>query len=262
MVREPAAGAARRCVAGATAVAVLGALVARRWRLDSTRLFELEVDAETAAIRSRVLEAEAQATRHALANALTAVEGASLILDSDRLSASDRDAFRHILGLGLDRLRHFVGDDGGSPDGPFSLESVVKEVADDPRWCERIDVDVAPDVMATGSPRQTAETFRQVLMHVSRRTPTGPMPVRGERSSEWSVLWVEDRASAMSGRRRSVIDSKVRLPKGAGDIALHVASRLVRGQGGDLRIESRPGGGTSFGICLPAAGQDGEVVAG
>jgi hypothetical protein len=34
---------------------------------------------------------------------------------------------------------------------------------------------------------------------------------------------------------------------------LHTASRLVLGQGGQLRIKDRPGGGASFGLLLPAA---------
>ena len=35
-------------------------------------------------------------------------------------------------------------------------------------------------------------------------------------------------------------------------MSVRVAARLMREQGGDLWIEPRPGGGTSFGICLPA----------
>ena len=38
-------------------------------------------------------------------------------------------------------------------------------------------------------------------------------------------------------------------------MGVRIAARLMRGQGGDLWVQARPGGGTSYGICLPALGE-------
>jgi signal transduction histidine kinase len=53
--------------------------------------------------------------------------------------------------------------------------------------------------------------------------------------------------------RRTVTDPDSRHePARDDDMGVRLAGRLMRGQGGDLWVEARPGGGTSFGICLPA----------
>jgi signal transduction histidine kinase len=79
--------------------------------------------------------------------------------------------------------------------------------------------------------------------------------VRGERDGTWVVLRVEDRGPTMPRQLRRVVldaDSR-RVPGRDGALGLRVAARLMRDQGGDLWVEPRAGGGTSFGICLPAS---------
>jgi signal transduction histidine kinase len=57
--------------------------------------------------------------------------------------------------------------------------------------------------------------------------------------------------------RRTLTDPDARREPGREDaMSVQVAARLMREQGGDLWIEPRPGGGTSFGICLPAIAVD------
>ena len=75
------------------------------------------------------------------------------------------------------------------------------------------------------------------------------------------VLRVEDRGPTMPRQlRRTVAGNDSRPVPGEDDaMGLRVAAKLMRAQGGDLWIEPRRGGGTSFGICLPLAAVDGDA---
>ncbi|HEX3542170.1 MAG TPA: hypothetical protein VHT75_17185 [Acidimicrobiales bacterium] len=233
-----------------TTVAALGAATVRRWQRTNTRLFDLEVDAETAAIRQRVEEAAARSHRHALANALTAVEGASVLLERGTLSPPDRESLRRVLTSGVDRLRQLLDESPRTE--VVALADVAARAADDPRWSGRVRLAVPPDLAATGSTGESIEAARQLLAYATRRAPGGGITMRAVRSGGWSVLWIDDRGPGLPARRRRVvIDSEGGRSKATDDLPLHVASRLVRGAGGELRIEKRPGGGCSFGLCLP-----------
>jgi len=60
-------------------------------------------------------DADDQARRlHDIANARTAVEGATSILATDTLSPADRATLGRLLASGVDRLRTLIGND--SPD--------------------------------------------------------------------------------------------------------------------------------------------------
>src|SRR5205085_1298324 len=109
-------------------------------------LFDMEIDAETAAVRERARESEAGAHRHALANALTAVEGAALILQRDSLSPSDRQALGRVLDSGVERLRRLATDDEGAAEPRVALADVATRLADDPRWLGLVHVEASPDV--------------------------------------------------------------------------------------------------------------------
>ena len=133
--------------------------------------------------------------------------------------------------------------------------------AGDPDWSERVQIEVPDDLVGVGSVSETAEAVRQLLEYARRRDPTAPVTIRGERDGEWAILRVEDRGpTIVRQERRALVDLDGR-PSSTGwndTIGVHVAARLMRAQGGDLWVEPRPGGGSSFGICLPVV-QEGEV---
>jgi hypothetical protein len=182
---------------------------------------------------------------------VTAVEGAALILERDTLSASDRESLRRVLGSGLDRLRRLGVDDGASGDSHVALFEVASRLAEDPRWSGRVEVDVVGEMVAAGSLAETLEAACQLMTYVSQGTPGRPFVVRGERAGDATVLWIEEAVASRATRRRPpVLDGEIRRSNDPEELALHVASRLVRGQGGELRIANRPGGSRSFGICL------------
>lgn len=248
------------------ALAVVGAhLELNRVQEHQTlKLFDTALEAETADVRERVRAAGLRARRHDLINAITAIDGAAMILEREfqRLSESDREALAHVVGSGSARLRALLTPETPVP-AEVSLAETAEAVARDPAWPHRLHVDVRPDLLATGSPGETAEAVRQLVDYASRRAPTELVSVRGERDGPWVVLRVEDRGPTMPRElRRAVTDPDSRPDPGQDDaMGVRIAARLMRGQGGDLWVQARPDGGTAYCICLPALrdtnGEDG-----
>lgn len=249
---------------GADVLEALGAVLALAGcYLDLTRAYEdqtlqlsdSEVEAEAAEARERVRAAAQRSQRHDLINAITAIDGAAVILerDFDQLSDRDRASLAHVLGSGTSRLRKLLSQEAPSRHA-VPLREIAVTVAADPAWRNRPEVHVGEDLVATGSPGETAEVLRQLVDYASRRAPALPPTVRGERDGDWVVLRVDDRGPTMPReQRRAVVDPDNRRdPDREDPLGLRVAARLMRGQGGDLWVEARAGGGASFGICLPA----------
>jgi hypothetical protein len=248
-------GQLRRFLAATTALSALGGLIFGRvrWRQARGRLLDLEVEAETAEVRERLRAAEADAHRHDLINAYAAIEGAAMILEGKTLDAADRSKLQLMLASGIGHLRNLL-DPGGAGADRVSLADAAAELAQEPAWLGQLHLDVAPDLVGMGSPGQTKEAVRQVLGYASRQVSTEPLTMRGQRAGQWVGLWVDDCGGGLSRRqRRALLNLKGDQHPGADfPMALHVAARLMRGQGGDLRVEPR-GGVLSFGVCLPAA---------
>jgi hypothetical protein len=240
-------------LAAATGAVSMAGFCAVRLRRVTSTMFDLEVDAETASLRDRVREADTKRRRHAITNGLTALEGAADLLEGATLPTADRTSLHGVLDSEFERLHHLVSGADEPEASLVRLAEVAERLSDDPVWCQRLQLDVAPNLQASGSPEQTLEAARQLLDYVSRRAPVNPITVRGETDEEWSVLWVEVRAPGISPRRHRRADCVERRPPRATEMQLHTASRLVLGQGGQLRIKDRPGGGASFGLLLPAA---------
>lgn len=259
-----AAGTGNAWAAGAAALEALGVLVAligshleltRAYEDQTLMLSDSALEAETAEVRERARAGALRARRHDLVNAIMAIDGAAVILERefDRLSKDDREKLAGVVGSGTARLRRLLAQERAN-EIPVSMAETAAQVADDPTLPARLEVDVGPDLLAVGSSAETAEAVRQLVGFSSRRAEAGPVTLRGERDGNWVVLRVEDDGPTMARQlRRTLTDPDGRREPGRDDaMEVRVAARLMRGQGGDLWVEARPGGGTSFGICLPA----------
>jgi len=259
-----AAGPTNAWAVGAVLLESTGVLLAlvgshfeltRAYEDQAVQLIDSTLDAETAEVRARIRAGAVRAQRHDLVNAIMAIDGAAIILERefDRLSPDDREMLAGVVGSGTARLRRLLAQDAGAIN-PVSMADTAARVADDPAWSAQLNVDVTPDLLAVGSPAETAEAVRQLVDYASRRSRSGPVGLRGDRDGHWVILRVEDDGPTMPRElRRTLTDLEARREAGREDaMSVRVAARLMRGQGGDLWIEPRPGGGTSFGICLPA----------
>lgn len=227
----------------------------RAYEHQAVELIDSTLEAETAEVRARARAGAVKAQRHDLVNAIMAIDGAAVILERefDRLSPDDREMLAGVVGSGTARLRRLLVQDAGGA-ALVSMADTAARIAEDPAWSAQLKLDVTPDLLALGSAAETAEAVRQLVDYASRRSRTGPVTLRGDRDGRWVVLRVEDDGPTMPRElRRTLTDPEARREPGREDaMSVRVAARLMREQGGDLWIEPRPGGGTSFGICLPA----------
>ncbi|MDP1805288.1 MAG: HAMP domain-containing sensor histidine kinase, partial [Acidimicrobiales bacterium] len=233
----------------------------RAYENQAMELIDSTLEAETAEVRARVRAGAVRAQRHDLVNAIMAIDGAANILERefDRLSSDDREMLAGVVGSGTARLRRLLAQDTAGA-APVSMADTAAQIADDPLWSTQLKLDVTPDLLAVGSAGETAEAVRQLVDYASRRSRSGPVTLRGDRDGRWVVLRVEDDGPTMPRElRRTLTDPDARREPGREDaMSVRVAARLMREQGGDLWIEPRPGGGTSFGICLPAVASHNE----
>jgi signal transduction histidine kinase len=259
-----AAGPTNAWAVGAVLIESIGVLLAmvgshfeltRAYENQALELIDSALEAETAEVRARVRAGAVRAQRHDLVNAIMAIDGAAVILERefDRLSPDDREMLAGVVGSGTARLRRLLAQDGGGAT-PVSMAETAARIADDPAWPAPLKLDVTPDLLAVGSAAETAEAVRQLVDYASQRSRTSNVTLRGDRDGRWVVLRVEDDGPTMPRElRRTLTDPEGRREPGREDaMSVRVAARLMREQGGDLWIEPRPGGGTSFGICLPA----------
>jgi signal transduction histidine kinase len=254
------AGSALLAVGLLVAVGGCSVELAEAYDEQRLRLFDSELDAETAEVRQRLRDASLRRRRHDVINAITTIEGAALVLERefDALTAADRAMLTKGLGSGTSRLLNLINADSGS--GLVRMADAARGTSGDPDWSERVEVDVADDLVGVGSAVETTEAVRQLLEYACRRDPSSPVTITGERDGDWVVLRVEDRGPTIGRQeRRALVDLDGRQSAiGWNDTrGVHVAARLMRAQGGDLWVEPRPGGGSSFGICLPVI-RDGE----
>ncbi len=230
---------------GFTAAAACCALeLGRAYSDQRSRLFRSELTLETAAVGERLQAASRSTRRHDVRNAVVAVEGAALVLEShvDRLSPEDRSALTKVLSSGVERLQRLLGDDAGGGVATVDLAQLAAQVA-----AERgisITVDVPTGLVASGSALHSAEVLRILLDNAQRRAPGQPVTVAGRREGDWMVLQVRDRGAPVGREERRSV--------GSADMGFLVATRLMRDQGGDVWVESHPEGG-AFSLCLPCA---------
>lgn len=216
-------------------------------------LFAAVLEAETWAARERARVSEQRRLRHEMANALTAIEGAAVILEQemDVLAPSDRSAMARVLASGIRSLRRTLAADA-SAESPVSLADAVAAVVHDETVRTQVASDVDPDLVGRGVRHQTEEALRALLDHVGKQGGDGPVRVQGDRDGTGVLLRIEGCRLPLDGRARVEVDEDDRPPGWDEAIGVYVAARLIRDQGGSLWVESGPGPISSFAVHLRA----------
>jgi signal transduction histidine kinase len=224
-------------------------------------LFDTQVEAATAAARSRAEQHAREERDHDLRSALFAIEGAARTLE--RHQAALDEGARHQLANAvasevarLQALIHQVDD------GPASSAFAVADVLAPLLALEitagvDLRVDVPEGITALGSPSATTEILRNLLDNARIHAPGTSVCVSAERRQREVVVHVADEGPGVpEGDRRSIFERGKRGSQtvaGGSGLGLFVSARLAAGQGGALELSVDPdGGGARFSLHLPA----------
>lgn len=217
------------------------------------QLLDRRVVAEAEQARREAEHTHEGRKRHDARNALMAIQGAAYVLDRhrDRIDEDRREQLAAAVAGEVDHLRELI--ETSHDPAPFRITDVVDEVSLDEAHPGQIVLEVADDLVAVGGGLETAEVIRRLIRNAHDRSPGTPITVRSVRDGDWAVVYVEDRGPEVGrGERNSIFEASSREVDAIG-LDLFVCRRLIVDQGGDLWVESRPGGGASFGLCLPLA---------
>lgn len=200
---------------------------------------------------------------HDARSMVLAIQGAVAGLERahDDLDGDARAALTHAVGQEIARLQRLVDLDP-TPRAErerFDLADVVHSVITCHRSTELgLTGEIAGELPAVGSPHDTAEALHSLLDNARQHADGAPVLVRAGREMGNVVVRVEDRGPGVEPQEREAIFERGRRGSGAAPggsgLGLSVARRLVRAQGGDLWLEGRPGGGASFVLFVPGAG--------
>lgn len=179
----------------------------------------------------------------------------------DDLDRESRATLTHAVGQEIARLQRLVDADSSSRSERERFD--VAEIAESVLTCHRstelgLSVEIGQELVALGSPHDTAEVIHSLLDNARRHAERSPVVVTATRELGNVVVRVEDRGPGVGSQEREAIFERSRRGSGAAPggsgLGLYVARRLMRAQGGDLWVEGRPGGGASFVLFLPGAG--------
>ena len=216
----------------------------------SERTAEARIEAELATQAERAHEAR---------NALVAIEGAILTLERhrDRLDPDTREELSRSVSSEVHRLQELVQTAGSpQPSGRFRVtEALAATVTCARSQGTSLHVDVPEHLVAIGQPAATSQVLLNLFENV-RRYAGGEATVRASLEGDEVVIRVEDDGPGISEAERSEIFRRGTRGRTAGDVpgsglGLYVSARLMRDQGGELRVEDSTRGGACFAVVLP-----------
>jgi len=233
------------------------------------QLTESLLAAEVAERRRQAEVAAAKERAHDIRSALLAVDATARALEvrHDDLSPSDRALLAQALTSELRRIQRLVVEGPQEALRRFGLREVLLPVVVC-EWARGTEVclDVDEQVHVIGSDTATAEVVRNLLDNAARYAPGSPVRLTTQRRGDMVVLLISDAGPGVPyaerdrifewGVRGSTADAA---EQGSG-LGLHISSRLMADQGGELWLETRPGRGAAFALSLPAAPDADAVV--
>jgi signal transduction histidine kinase len=236
----------------------------------SGHLLQSVTSGMTAEARIRAEQAAKEERAHEARNALTAIEGATRTLERyrDRLDPATRESLAAAITGEVARLQQLVSVEWVRNERQmFNLVSSLSSViATAKAHGMEIVVDIDPELQAYGRGPEVAEVVQNLLENARRYAASSPVLVRAEHDEEHILVRVEDRGPGVpTHERRSIFDRGVRgstsTPIDGSGLGLFVSAKLMREQDGDLWVEGRPGGGSSFIVKLPGSAPDARAAA-
>lgn len=191
---------------------------------------------------------------HELRAALFGLEASAALLSNHRGQLSSTQVGELTAGMVAESRRaRAVLNGGNCPPGTFDLGDVIRPVV----ACARASgLDVAlfvrPGVEVEGRRDSTAQVLVALLDNVRAHAGSPAVDVLVAVLDDEVAVYVEDRGNGIPAPlRRRVFERGVTGDGSAGSgLGLHIAQRLMAGQGGSISVRDRRGGGTSFVLRL------------
>jgi two-component system sensor histidine kinase PilS (NtrC family) len=119
-----------------------------------------------------------------------------------------------------------------------------------------------PSARLFADPDQVSQIFWNLARNALRAMPDGgTLQVMGQLASDWYRLQVIDTGHGMTEEQRTNLFHPFHsFFDGGTGIGMAIVYRIVQDHGGRLRVESRPGAGTTISVELPTAGSSMTLV--
>jgi signal transduction histidine kinase len=194
---------------------------------------------------------------HELRAGLFALEVTSGVLrrDRDRLSSGDVDMLMDGLGSEIARLRALLEASPVSA-ASYDLGAAIAGAVACARACGLVvDAAVPAGVAVLGRPDTAAQVVVGLLDNVRRHAAGSPVELDVTVQDATVVLRVGDRGPGVdAGLRDRLFDRGAHHPDSDGSgLGLYIGRRLIVEDGGELTVEARPGGGSTFVVRFQAA---------
>jgi signal transduction histidine kinase len=242
-------------------LALVGAAtdLARIYVEQGAQLLESRTTAEAAEARVQAGMAERAERAHEAKNALASIEAATLTLQryQDQLASAEREELARAVSAEVQRLQRLVAARSeAEPPGRFRVTEALAALV----TCARsqgatVHLSVPDHLVAIGNPAETSQVLQNLFQN-AHRYAGGRIVVGATLEDEQVVVRVEDDGPGILEHERETIfqrgvrGSTAAANSGSG-LGLYVSARLMREQGGELRLEDRPGGGACFAVALP-----------
>lgn len=244
----------------------------RKLREQADQIIEIEEQLRRADRLSALGELSA-GMAHEIRNPLGSIKGTAEIL-RDGVSADDpKLEFADILIKEVDRLNRVLEDflhfakPAPVEQGLFSPNEVVVDVLELTRQQatrNRVDVqlDLGDDIEVPGQGEQVKQSLLNLVLNALQVMPDGgTLKVSSRVYHDNFEIAVSDNGPGVSREDRDrIFNPFVTTREGGTGLGLAIALRIVQSHGGHIKLESAPGEGASFVLCLPLALKETESV--
>ncbi|RQG94610.1 PAS domain-containing sensor histidine kinase [Natrarchaeobius chitinivorans] len=236
---------------------------------------DLEESNERLEESNKRLEQFAYAASHDLQEPLRMVSSYLQLIDRRYRDAFDEDGeeFLEFAIDGADRMREMIDgllaysrvETRGDQFGSVDLNDVLETVREDLRiQIERTDAEITTDELprVAGDAGQLHQVFQNLVSNAIEYSGDGPprIDIAAERNgNDWIISVHDDGIGIAPDEQERIFEVFQRLHThdehpGTG-IGLALCQRIVERHGGEIRLESEPGEGSTFSIVLPAASE-------
>ena len=210
---------------------------------------------------------------HEIRNPLGSIRGTAEILRDGVAPDDPKQEFAEILVREVDRLNRVLEDflRFARPDpvevGRFVLQHVIGDVLDLTRQqAVRNNVDVAAElgdeIEIPGQGEQVKQAFLNLVLNALQAMPNGGALEVSLRvlPQEVQVLFSDSGPGIAPEDRERIFNPFVTTRNSGTGLGLAITQRIIQGHGGRIMLDSRPGEGACFTVCLPRSQQEMEPV--